>query len=122
MIWRGCSGEPSRGRAHLARLALQQPEEDTRVRDEKTLERFARKDEASQLLLGNDVGDWRFAEEAGDLAEEVAGPQRSAILAVHPNRRRAVKDHVQAGALQALPADALALAEHLLSQGLHQAH
>ena len=66
--------------------------------DEKTLERLAGQDQATQLLLGHDVGDRSLAQEAGDLAEEVAGAQRRAVLAVHPNRRRAIEDHIEAGA------------------------
>src|SRR5712671_5874 len=120
MIWWGCSAEPSRGGAHLARLALQQPKEDPRVHDEKTLERLARKDKASQLLLGNDVGDRRFAEQARDLAEEVARAQGRAILAVDPDRGRSVQDHVEARARQSLTHDTFALAEHLLIERVDQ--
>src|SRR5581483_11473026 len=78
---------------------------------EEGLEGRGRQDQAAQRALGHDVSNRRFAEQRGDLAEEVAGPQRRAVDAVDADARRAIEDHVETAPGHALPHDPLALVE-----------
>ena len=60
----------------------------------------------------DDVGRRRLAQQDRDLAEEVAAPEGRALLAVDPDVRGAVEDHVEARPGQALAEDPLARREH----------
>jgi hypothetical protein len=78
---------------------------------EKSLELLAWEDQAAKRPLRDDVGHGRLAQQARDLAEVVSGPQRGSVLAVDPDARRAIQDHVEARPGQALSDDALPFAE-----------
>src|SRR5690349_6225284 len=86
---------------------------------QEPLELAAGQDQATQWARRHDVGDRNLAEQAGDLAEVLARPQRAALDVVDPNGRGSLEDDVEAGAADALPQDALALAEPGLVEDMH---
>ena len=90
-----------------------------RVGDEELLQRVWGEHEAPQRFGGDHVRRRGLAEQAGDLTEEVARSQVSALLAADDDVRAAVQDNVKACRRETLAYDPLALGEVDLAEGLH---
>src|SRR5207245_8644623 len=102
---------------HLSRLFLEHAVHHLRVPQQEPLERGSRQGQAPQGTLGDYVRRRQLAEQARDLPEEIAGPERGAVDPVDADARGAVEDDVEGGARHALADDALALVEPRLVKG-----
>src|SRR2546426_7163155 len=74
--------------------------------------------ETAKRCRGDDIGDRHLAEQAGDLTEIIAGLQRGAVHTVHPDRRSALENDVEAGAADALAKDPFTFAKEGLVEAV----
>src|SRR5438876_4827927 len=83
-------------RLEPARLGLEHPQRDARVREQQGLHLVGRDHEAAERRPGDDVGDDRLAEQARDLAEEAATRENRQLLVLEDDAHLSLDDHVEA--------------------------